>query len=243
MALLSFRGVEKRYARGRTKVVALDGVSFEVDAGEAVGVYGARRSGKSTLLRVAAGLERPDAGRVLLDGEELAQRSRRGRELRARIGRAATERPPTRNERVVDHVATPLLFSGCSPRVARVQARATLARIAASEVADALTCELSPGEQTLVAIARALVRDPLLLLVDEPAIMPSPAERDRVKALLRELAAQRDLTLVVASADIASARIAGRVWTIADGALRTSDRAGSVLPFPVRADAGRAGQR
>jgi ABC-type lipoprotein export system ATPase subunit len=238
MALLSFSSVSKRYAKGRANVVALDGVSFDIDPGDFIGIYGARRSGKSTLLRLAAGLELPDSGAVEFEGDDVARMSRRARArlLGNRIGRASTERPPIRNERVVDYVATPLLFCGASHTEANIQARRTLARVDASDCADVLTLELSPGEQTLVAIARALVRDPSLLLVDEPVITPSPSERDKMKGLLRGLAGEPALTVIIASADMSAVRIARRVWTISDGSVRTTDRLGRLVPFPGRAD-------
>ncbi|MGB2710644.1 MAG: ATP-binding cassette domain-containing protein, partial [Conexibacter sp.] len=92
--------------------------------------------------------------------------------------------------------------------------------------------QLSPGERTRVAIARALVRGPALLLVDEPALTPSPGERDELYALLRALAGESGLTLVVASEDLAAIRTARQAMTISDGAVRSSRRSARVLPFP-----------
>ena len=237
MPLLAFEQVTKRTAEtsGR-RLALLDAISFEVGRGEAVGLWGARRSGKSTLLRIAAGVEPPDAGTVRFEGRDLTRMSRAGvaRILRSRIGYAATERHATRNEVVVDHVALPALSLGASLREAQIAAREVLERVGAASRADMRMSELSPGERTRVAIARALVRDPVLLLVDEPAATPSPGERDEIYALLRSLARDPELALIVASEDVAAIRTASRAMTLGDGELRSSARAGQVLRFPEK---------
>jgi putative ABC transport system ATP-binding protein len=235
MALLAFEGVSKRYLDlGVHEHVVLDDVSFEIEAGTSAGIWGVRRSGKSTLLRIAAGIELPDAGVVLFEGRDITRLSdrERARLVRTQIGLAPSSWRETRNVRVVEHVALPLLSNSASMREASVKARAVLERVGATGRADAPIFELSPGERTRVAIARALVRDPALLLVDEPALTPSPTERDELYALLRSLAGERGLTLVVASEDLAAIRTARQAMTISDGTLRSSQRAGRVVPFP-----------
>jgi len=235
VTLLSFERVSKRYLDlGVHEQVVLDDVSFEVAAGTSVGVWGPRRSGKSTLLRIAAGIELPDAGAVRFRGRDVARLSdrERARLVRSEIGLAPASWRETRNVRVVEQVALPLLSGGASMREASVRARAVLERVGATSRADAPIFELSPGERTRVAIARGLVRDPSLLLVDEPALTPSPAERDELYALLRSLAGERGLTVLVASEDLAAIRTARHAMTISDGRLRSSQRAGRVVPFP-----------
>ena len=233
--LLAFEGVTKRVAdvSGRS-VAILDAVSFEVDRGETVGLWGMRRSGKSTLLRIAAGVETPDAGTVRFAGSDLTRMSRSevAQLLRTSIGLASTEWHTTRNEIVVDHVALPALSCGASLRDAQTAAREVLERVGAVSRADMRIAELSPGERTRVAIARALVRNPLLLLVDEPGSTPSPTDRDELYALLRSLARDPALTLIVASEDVAAIRASRRAMTLADGTLRSSGSGGQVLPFP-----------
>jgi len=235
MPLLAFDDVTKlAHDTSGRPLALLDGVSFEVVAGASVGVWGARRSGKSTLLRIAAGIERPDGGSVWFDGRNLTRMSRGevARLLREKIGFAPMEWHATRNEVVVDHVALPVLSVGATLRHAHLLARETLERVGVTSRADARVGELSPGERTCVSIARGLVRDPLLLLVDEPGATPSPSDRDEIYALLRALARDPALTLIVASEDVAAIRAARRAMTLSDGALRSSDVAGTVVPFP-----------
>ena len=233
--LLAFEQVTKRAVdvSGRTLPV-LDAVSFEVDHGETIGVWGMRRSGKSTLLRIAAGVERPDAGAVRFAGQDLTRCSRGeiARLLRRSIGLASEDRYATRNEVVVDHVALPALSLGTSLRDAQIVAREALERVGAAGRADTRMAELSAGERIRVAIARALVRNPLLLLVDEPGSTPSPADRDEIYALLRSLGRDPALTLIVASEDVAAIRTARRAMALGDGELRSTDRGGQVLRFP-----------
>jgi ABC-type methionine transport system ATPase subunit len=240
MALLSFEGVSKRYRQGRRDVVVLDDAWLEVEQGDYLGVWGARRGGKSTLLRLAAGIEPPDAGVVRFDGRDLASLSgrERARALRREIGYVATAFELAhaweagRGERVVDHVAIPLIGDGWDGRRAAAEARRLLGELGVAGCADAHAGELSAGERTCAALARALVRDPRLLIVDEPAITPSPEERDSIRELLRGLSERPGLTLVVASEDVGSVRGARRVLSVGDGRVLSSERAGQVVAFP-----------
>jgi predicted ABC-type transport system involved in lysophospholipase L1 biosynthesis ATPase subunit len=117
MPLLAFEGVTKRaWDVGGRPISLLDAVSFEVAAGDSVGVLGMRRSGKSTLLRIAAGVEPPDGGTVRFEGRDLTRMSRRAvaQLLKTKIGFASAEWHATRNEVVVNHVALPALSLGRS---------------------------------------------------------------------------------------------------------------------------------
>jgi ABC-type lipoprotein export system ATPase subunit len=236
MPLLAFENVTHHAADlGGRPFKLLDRVSFEVEAGDSVGIWGMRRSGKSTLLRIAAGVELPESGAIRFEGQDVTRMSRHRRAdlLRRKIGFAPMEWHATRNERVVDHVALPALSLGYSLHGANLKARDVLDHVGSTGRADARMTELSPGERTRVAIARALVRDPVMLIVDEPGSTPSPSDRDEIYALLRSLA--RDgLTLIVASEDIAAIRIARRAMTLADGELRSSEPTGHVVRFPGR---------
>jgi len=234
--LLSFENVTKHYREpGGQTLRVLDRVSFELEAGDSAGVFGLRRSGKTTLLRVAAGIERADSGTVRLDGHDVATMSEaaHARLLRDKIGLAPVGWHATRGQRVVDFVSLPLLSNDTSFHDANVIARHALERVGATSRADARVAELSPGERTRVSIARALARGPVVLLVDEPSVTPSPGERDEIHSLLRSFAHDPGLTVVVASEDIAAIRTARRAMTISDGQLRVSgQRPGRLIPFP-----------
>jgi ABC-type lipoprotein export system ATPase subunit len=249
MALLSFEGVSKSYPR--TGVV-FEPFDFTVEPGDFVGVFGERRSGKSTLLRLAAGIDRPDAGIVRYDGRDLAAISENERSgiRRTDIGVATTSTDPPasladRSRTVVEHVALPLTFERVSPIEASARAYRCLHMVGVDGCMNAAPWELRAGETTRVALARALVREPRLLLVDEPAITHSPAERESIRDLLHELSRRLELAVLVASEEVTVMAGAPRILSVGDGKVISNDEApGTVVPFPsVRAaGAGEAGE-
>jgi ABC-type multidrug transport system ATPase subunit len=239
--LLSFVNVSKRYPDGHREIVVLDGESFDVYQGTFVGLFGARRSGKSTLLRLAAGVEEPNTGTVLFDGENLAEMSVVGRErlLRAAIGFVSTDDwRPSPKERVIDYVALSLGSDGPALREARRRARGVLELVGMAHGADELARSLSVGERTRIVLAQALVREPRLLLVDEPAVMPSLSERDELYALMQLVAREQGMTLMIASEEMAPLHGAGVLMSIADGELCSTDERGTVVRLPRRSLAG-----
>lgn len=239
--LLVFDAVSKRYPDGGREIVVLDRVSFTIHAGVFVGVFGARRSGKSTLLRLAAGIEPPSAGRVRFAGCDLAGMSavQRERLLRRGVALMSTQDwSPNPNESVLDHVALSLGGSGPAVREARYLARRALARVGVSGCADESARSLSLVDRARVILARAIIREPSLLLVDEPAVMPSLRERDEFCELLRSVAAERDMTLVVASEEMAPLHGAGMLMSIGDGELCSTEEPARVVQLPRRNVAG-----
>jgi ABC-type lipoprotein export system ATPase subunit len=240
--LLSFANVGKRFPDGGREITILDGVSFEVEAGVFVGVYGTRRAGKSTLLRLAAGIERPDAGAVCFDGRVLNEMTsgERGHLLREDLAfMASGDWRPNLGESVVDHVATSLGSEGLTVRDARRRALGALERVGVSATGgEDPAGSLSLAERTLVMLARALVREPRLLLVDEPAVMPNLGDRDRFYMLLRELVRERNMALLVASEEMGALQGAGVMMSISDGEVCTTEERGTVVPLPRRSAGG-----
>jgi ABC-type multidrug transport system ATPase subunit len=239
--LLSFGNVSKRYPDGSREIVVLDSVSFEIETGAFVGIYGGRRSGKSTLLRLAAGVEEPSGGIVRFCGRDVFEMSvlERERLLRRGIALFSTDDwRPNPNERVTDYVAMALGSDGPALREARRRARRVLARVGMTDGADELTKSLSLVERTRVTLARALVREPCLLLVDEPAVMPSLSERDEFYALLRAVTREQSMALVIASEEMAPLHGAGVMMSIAGGELCSTDERGTVVRLPRRSVAG-----
>ena len=246
--LVSFESVSKSYPDGGRDVPVLDRVSLEIEAGASLGVYGKRRSGKSTLLRLAAGIELADAGTVRFDGRDLQsmRAADRGRLLRDEIAFvAASDWRVTPGERVVDHVATSLGSRGVTMREARRRALVMLERVGiGAAAADEPTAALSVAERMRVMLARALARDPRLLVLDEPALTPGVGERERFYALLRSEARDGRVTLLLASEEMAALQGVQVLASIADGELCSSDGGGTVVAMPGRrrAAAERAGR-
>jgi ABC-type glutathione transport system ATPase component len=240
--LLSFQNVSKRYPDGGREIVVLDRVYMDVEQGAAAGLYGARRAGKSTLLRTAAGLELPDSGAVRFDGHDIAAMSPadRGRLLRGAIAfMSAEDWRANPRESVVDHVATSLGSEGLTMREARHRALRVLDEVGVSASgAEEATTSLSLTDRTRVMLARALARAPRLLVLDEPAPTTNLGERDRFFELLRAAARRRNMALLVASEEIAALQGFSVLMSIADGELTSSEPRGTVVQLPRRRSAG-----
>ncbi len=234
--VLALDGVARSHRVGREQMAVLDDVTFDVWPGERVAILGQRRAGKTTLLRIAAGIEVPDAGVVWLDGTPLDALGSRARTRRLRaVGFAPKTWRLARGKPVLDHVALPLLAEGRPLVTAHAKAHEVLERVGAPHCAGALVEELAPADETRAALAQAIVREPRVLLVDEPGVMAAPEEREDLLQLVLELADERPrLALVLTSRDIAGVAGARRILTLDDGVLRgaSDPPTADVLPFP-----------
>ncbi|HWJ50531.1 MAG TPA: ATP-binding cassette domain-containing protein [Solirubrobacteraceae bacterium] len=240
--LLSFLNVTKRYPDGGREILVLDRVSLDIVPGASVGVYGSRRSGKSTLLRMAAGVAAPDSGSVSFDGHDMAEMTsaQRGRLLRGAIAfMCAEDWLANPGESIADHVATSLGSQGLTMREARQKALRILDHVDIdAQAAEKMTASLSLTERTRVMLARALAREPQLLVLDEPATMPSPGDRGKFHELLRSVARERGMALLVASEEMAALSGFDVLMSISEGELCSTDERGMItrLPKPVPPD-------
>lgn len=191
--VLEFNGVGKVFARGQRLLVALDRISLAIDAGDCVAVYGTSRSGKSTLLRLAAGAERPSSGEVRYCGDALGAMSERKRAglLRSDISWVPATPDFQPGLSVLEQVALATYVGSRNYVRAKQDAKAALTAAGIDHCADAQPSELSDGELRLTVVAQAIVKRPSLLLADEPATNLDPSERDRVLELLRACAIER----------------------------------------------------
>ena len=223
--------VSKTYVRGRRELRALSDVSLKVGAGEIVGVWGRRFSGRTTLLRVAAGLEAPDAGRVLLAGGDIAHHAEGP--LRRRIAYCHTGFAPAHAELVVEHVAVPLLAVGTRIDRACTRAQAMLDRVGAGTCAEMRPHELAQGELVRVVLARALLQQPQLLLIDEPTSGVDLLERDDLLTTLRVIAKDEHVAVLMTASETPGLAGADRALALSDGELRGDavPHAAEIVPF------------
>jgi cell division transport system ATP-binding protein len=164
--LVSFSAVAKRYPAGQQ---ALKSVSFSLEAGALAFVTGRSGAGKSTLLKLIPAIERPSAGTVIVGGQNVAALKRAAIPyLRRNIGLVFQDQKLLYDRTVFDNVMLPLAFSSHSPKEAARRARAALAKVGLLEREKANPVQLSGGEQQRLAIARAVVNRPALLIADEP---------------------------------------------------------------------------
>jgi putative ABC transport system ATP-binding protein len=221
--LIELAEVTKRYSGdGRP---AVDQVSLEVGAGEAVAVMGPSGSGKSTLLNLVAGLDRPTAGTVTVAGQRVDQMSEGAlaRFRRAQVGMIFQFFNLLDDLTVADNVLLPAQLAGLSRRQARQRTGELLASLRIEALADAYPGRLSGGQRQRVAVARALVNNPAVLLADEPTGALDTATGQEIGGLLAGLnAGGQTLVLVTHNPGLAAA-YAGRVIELTDGRV-TSDR-------------------
>ena len=218
MAILQADGLAKTYRSLGTDVLALRGVDASLEPGELVAVMGPSGSGKSTLLHLLGGLDRPTAGRVLLDGERLDDRSETELALvrRRRLGFVFQFFNLIGDLSVGDNVELPALLVGASARDARRRRDELLGELGLADKARSAPAELSGGEQQRVAIARALVNRPAVLLADEPTGNLDTASAKEVLDLLRR-EREGGQTILLVTHDARVAAVADRVVTMRDG--------------------------
>jgi cell division transport system ATP-binding protein len=216
--LVSFSAVAKRYPGGQE---ALRGVSFSVEAGELAFVTGRSGAGKSTLLKLIPAIERPTSGSVIVNGQNIGAIKRAAIPyLRRNVGLVFQDQKLLYDRSVFDNVMLPLAFSGQAPKEAARRARAALDKVGLLAREKSNPIQLSGGEQQRIAIARAVVNRPALLVADEPT---ANLDADSASRILEIFVAfnQVGVTVLIASHDQALiSRYGKRVLRLEDGRIQ-----------------------
>ncbi|MEX1142744.1 MAG: ATP-binding cassette domain-containing protein [Thermoleophilaceae bacterium] len=238
MALLTLESVDVSYWRADTAVEVLKEISLEIRPGRLLAVYGSRNAGKTTLLEVAAGLLTPDRGRVRFEGKDLSHVSRKelARLHREEIGWIERDGPGAPDMSVHAYVALPL-YRNLSHAEAQARARATLARVGAAGCANERWMDLPHSDRMLVAIAGALVREPRLLIADDPTSGLGIVEREAVVGLLRSVAEDAGVAVLLAAPEMPAMLHAHDVRTLSRGKLigpSSRDRGAPVIDIRRR---------
>jgi putative ABC transport system ATP-binding protein len=221
MAAIQAQGLTKVYGEGPTRVTALDHVSLSVSPGEFVAVMGPSGCGKSTLLHLLGGLDRPTHGSVVIDGRDLAQLSDADLTAlrRRKIGFVFQffNLIPVLN--AVENAALPVTLDGLRPMQACAKAVEWLTRLGLGDRQAHRPDQLSAGQQQRVAISRALVAEPALVLADEPTGNLDSRASDEIAALLRQVANEWGRAVVMVTHDPRIAAYADRILFLKDGAI------------------------
>ncbi len=217
--LIELRGIEKVYGDGGTaRVQALQALDLAIQRGEFAAIVGPSGSGKSTLLHILGCLDRPTAGAYLLAGQDTSRLS--DRELSAvrnrRIGFVFQAFQLLSDSTALENVMLPLLYRGVPAAQARQRAKEALAAVGLEERVGHRPGQLSGGEQQRVAVARALVKRPDILLADEPTGNLDSANGEAILKLIEE-AHRREVTVVLITHDPQVAARAGRLLRMKDG--------------------------
>ena len=191
VSVLEFKGVSRVYVRGARAKSVLADISFSIERGDCIALYGANRSGKSTLLRLAVGADSPTAGSVLYGGEPFAEIGERHADLlRSEIAWIPAT-PDLRPElSVLEQVALARYLTSRDIGRATAEAEEALAMAGIEDCAASRPPQLSTGELRLAALAQGIVKRPRLLVADDPAADLDPDERERVLTLLRRSASE-----------------------------------------------------
>ncbi|SED65562.1 putative ABC transport system ATP-binding protein [Streptomyces sp. 2231.1] len=221
--------VTKRYPRGKATVHALDGIDLTIGDGDRLVIQGPTGGGKSTLLQMLGGLDRPTSGEVVLDGTDLSKLSE------ARLTRVRSENIgfvfqsfnliPTLTAQ--ENVETALVPLGIKVKERRELAAEALRSVGLGERLSHLPGEMSGGQQQRVAIARAVVKKPKVLLADEPTGNLDEGMRDEIMDVLERLWTEHGLTFVMVTHDSAIAKKAPRLATLRKGRITVRENAGA----------------
>ena len=219
---------QRRRGGRRRRVLALDDVTFTIGRRECVAVLGQNGSGKSTLVRALSTLLLPDGGRARVFGYDVV---RQAADVRRLVNRVSVEASFFKRMSATENLAYAARFYGLTPAVTRSQIPDILERVGFPTVRASEPMEdLSRGMQQKVALARALLTAPVLLLLDEPTTGLDPRSKREVQAFIEELRAEHDTTILLCTHDLAEAdALADRVGILHAGRLLALERAEEIL--------------
>ena len=220
--ILRTEGLAKAYALPKGELRVLEGIDLELERGDLVAIMGVSGVGKTTLLNLLGALDRPTSGRIWLDGQDLGTLSEAGLSAlrNAKIGFVFQFFHLLPEFTAAENVAFPLLIRGAGKREAFARAREMLGEVSIGDKADLRPGQLSGGEQQRVAVARALINEPKLLLADEPTGNLDAKTGGMVLEIILELHRKRGLSSIVVTHNERIAARCDKVLVMEAGALK-----------------------
>jgi putative ABC transport system ATP-binding protein len=224
--IITITNLSKEYPRGGVMVHALQDITLKLTKGDFIVLLGPSGSGKTTLLNVIGSLDKPSSGQVCLDGQNLSQMNeKRLTEVRRKkIGFIFQFYNLLPTLTAIENVELPMIISGTSKREARQRAKELLENVGLSKRFDHRPDELSGGEQQRVAVARALVNHPSIILADEPTGDLDTDTGIQVMKTLKELSKHDETTVIVATHDNNIVSMADRTLRMKDGKIATDEK-------------------
>ena len=232
MSLIEINNITKHYHKGEETIKPLDGVTFEIEAGEFVALMGASGTGKSTLLNLIASIDRPDAGTITVDGVDITTLSR----TQLANWRAANMGYIFQTHNLVpvltayENIELPLLLLPLSRSDRRRRVEIALEAVQLNDRAEHYPRQLSGGQEQRVGIARAIVAHPKVVVADEPTGDLDPDASAQIVELLKQLNMQLGVTLLMVTHDAQVAAVAGKQFFLKHGKLVQKRSRASVVP-------------
>jgi len=219
--IIQLQNIKRTYKLGDEVLNALDNVSFSVNKGEFVAITGPSGSGKSTLANVIGGLDTPDAGTVLIDGQDISKvrDSKLSGYRNEHIGFVFQSFNLQGHETALENVMMPMVFAHKKRKDRRARAKECLEAVGLGDRLKHKPSQLSGGQRQRVAIARALANNPSIIIADEPTGNLDSAKGLEIITLLKKLNKEQGITLLIITHDMSVAKLAGRVIEIHDGHL------------------------
>ena len=224
--IVSVKNLEKTYKTESESLTILSGLNFSARAGEKISIVGKSGSGKSTFLNILGGLDAPTGGEIVCGDFDLSSLDEENlSEYRSKfLGLIFQFHYLLKDFTALENVFMPALMAGVSKKVAEKKAEKLLRDVGVGERMNHLPGELSGGERQRVAVARALVNDPTLILADEPTGNLDPQNAEMIGNLLFSMAEKYSKTLILVTHDMNLAKKADSIYTITDGRLDRMER-------------------
>ncbi len=215
MKIIKIKNLKKYFERGKIK--ALDGVNLEIAEGEFLAIMGPSGSGKSTLLNMLAALEKPDSGKIIVDGKNLSEISNLNKYRASEIGFIFQLHNLLPNLTAQENVLIPMFEKKGTKKEKRKKAKNLLQQVGLRGYENTLPIKLSGGERQKVAVARALANDPKIILADEPTGNLDSKSGETILKLIKELQQKNKVTTIMVTHENPVAQTAQKIVYMKDG--------------------------